>query len=180
MLLHTALRPEQVIASPNIIETKKVKQNKTEKFVSNEEENPEKANNETNNLPDKEFKALIIRMLTELEGKTDECSENFKKELETIKNNQSELRNTITKMKNTLQGINSRLSDWTPQVALVVKNPTTNTGDVREPGSISGSGRSSGEENGNPLQYCCLENPIDRGTWQATVHGVAESQTCLE
>ena len=63
MLLHTALRPEQVIASPNIIETKKVKQNKTEKFVSNEEENPEKANNETNNLPDKEFKALIIRML---------------------------------------------------------------------------------------------------------------------
>lgn len=48
VLLHTALRPEQVIASPNIIETKKVKQNKTEKLVSNEEENPEKANNETN------------------------------------------------------------------------------------------------------------------------------------
>lgn len=82
MLLHTALRPEQVIASPNIIETKKVKQNKTEKFVSNEEENPEKANNETNNLPDKEFKALIIRMLTEFEKGIGEHTENFNKELE--------------------------------------------------------------------------------------------------
>ena len=42
-----------------------------------------------------------------------------------------------------------------------------------------GSGRSSGEGNGNPLQYSCLENPMDRGTWQATVHGVAKSQTRL-
>ena len=42
-----------------------------------------------------------------------------------------------------------------------------------DPGSISGSRRSPGEENGNPLQYSCLENPMDRGTWQATVHGVA-------
>ena len=44
----------------------------------------------------------------------------------------------------------------------------------RDPGSISGSGRSPGEENGYPLQYSCLENSMDRGDWQATVHGVAE------
>ena len=48
---------------------------------------------------------------------------------------------------------------------------------VGDPGSIPGSGRSPGEGNGNPLQYYCLENPIDRGAWQATVHGVAESDT---
>ena len=51
-----------------------------------------------------------------------------------------------------------------------------NVGDL---GSIPGSGRSPGEGNGNPLQYSCLENPIDRGSWQATVHGVAKSQTQL-
>ena len=48
-----------------------------------------------------------------------------------------------------------------------------------DPGSIPGSGRSSGEGNGNPLQYSCLENPLERGAWQATVHGVAKSQTQL-
>ena len=48
-----------------------------------------------------------------------------------------------------------------------------------EPGSIPGLGRSSGEGNGNPLQYSCLENPMDRGSWQATVHGVAKSQAQL-
>ena len=46
-------------------------------------------------------------------------------------------------------------------------------------GSILGSGRSPGEENGNPLQYSCLENPMDGGPWWATVHGVAKSQTRL-
>ena len=51
-----------------------------------------------------------------------------------------------------------------------------NTGD---PGSVPGLERSSGEGNGNPLQYSCLENPMDGGAWQATVHGVAESQTRL-
>ena len=51
--------------------------------------------------------------------------------------------------------------------------------DAGDPGSIPGSGRSSGEENGNPLQYSCLENPMDKGAWQATVHGVAKSQTRL-
>ena len=52
----------------------------------------------------------------------------------------------------------------------VVKESAYN---ARDPGSIPGSGRSPGEGNGNPLQYSCLENPMDRGTWQATVHGVA-------
>ena len=51
----------------------------------------------------------------------------------------------------------------------VVKNPSANAGDV---GSISGSGKSPGEGNGNPLQYSYLGNPMDRGAWQATVHGV--------
>ena len=46
-------------------------------------------------------------------------------------------------------------------------------------GLIPGSGRSPGEGNGNPLQYSCLENPMDRGAWWATVHGVAKSQTRL-
>ena len=54
------------------------------------------------------------------------------------------------------------------QVVLVVKNPPANTGDIRDAGSIPGSGRSPGEGNGNPLQYSCLENPMDRGAWQAT------------
>ena len=48
-----------------------------------------------------------------------------------------------------------------------------------DPGSIPGLGRSPGERNGNPLQYSCLENPMEGGTWQATVHGVPKSQTRL-
>ena len=51
---------------------------------------------------------------------------------------------------------------------------------VGAPGSIPGLGRSPGEGNGNPLQYSCLENPMDRGAWWATVHGVAKSQTGLK
>ena len=62
-------------------------------------------------------------------------------------------------------------------VALVVKNLPANAGDIRDMGSIPGSGRSPGEGNGNPLQYSCLRNPMDRRTWQATVHGVAKNQT---
>ena len=53
----------------------------------------------------------------------------------------------------------------------VVKNPPANAGDV---GSVPGLGRSPGGGNGNPLQYSCLGNPLDRGAWWATVHGVAE------
>ena len=51
--------------------------------------------------------------------------------------------------------------------------------DTRDAGSILGSGRSPEGGNGNPLQYSCLENPMDRGIWQAIVHGVAKSQTRL-
>ena len=58
-------------------------------------------------------------------------------------------------------------------VVLVVKNPLANAGDVRDTGLIPGSGRSLGEGNGKPLQYSGLENPMDRGAWWATVHGVA-------
>ena len=60
-------------------------------------------------------------------------------------------------------------------VVLVVKNPFANAGDIRDWDSIPGSGRSPGRDRGNPLQYSCLENPMDRGAWQATVHGVAKS-----
>ena len=65
------------------------------------------------------------------------------------------------------------------QEPLVVKNPLANAGDIRDTGLIPGSGRSSGGGHGNPLQYSCLENPMDRGGWWATVHGVAKSQTQL-
>ena len=61
------------------------------------------------------------------------------------------------------------------QVVLVVKNPLANIGDARETGSIPGSRRSAEVGIGNPLQYSCLENHMDRGAWWATVHGVAES-----
>ena len=57
-----------------------------------------------------------------------------------------------------------------------VKASACNAGDL---GSISGLGRSPAEGNGNPLQYSCLENPMDKGAWWATVHGVAKSQTVI-
>ena len=60
-------------------------------------------------------------------------------------------------------------------VALVEKNPPAYAGDVRDMGSIPGCGRSPGRGHGNPLQYSCLENPIDRGAGWTTVHGVAKS-----
>ena len=61
---------------------------------------------------------------------------------------------------------------WASQVALVVKNPPANSGNTRHSGSIPGLGRSPGGGQGNSLQYSCLENSMDRGVWQATVHGV--------
>ena len=61
-------------------------------------------------------------------------------------------------------------------VGSVVKHLPPNAGDA---GSIPGSGRSPGKGNGNPLQYSCLENPMDRGAWGAIVRGVAKSQTRL-
>ena len=65
---------------------------------------------------------------------------------------------------------------WAPQVALMVKNLPAKTGDA---GSIPGSGTSPGGGHGNPLQYSCLENPVDRGAWSATVHRVSKSRTRL-
>ena len=65
------------------------------------------------------------------------------------------------------------------QVALVVKNPPANVGDARNTSSIPGSGRSPGGWNGSPLQHSYLENSMDRGGWQAMVHGVTQSQTRL-
>ena len=61
------------------------------------------------------------------------------------------------------------------QVVLMVKNPPASAGDIEDMGLISGLGRSPGGGHGNTLQYSCLENPMDRGAWQA--HGVAESDT---
>ena len=63
------------------------------------------------------------------------------------------------------------------QVALVVKNLPANAGDLRDVSSIPVSGRSPGGGHGNPLQYSCLENPMDRGAWWASVHRVEMSQT---
>ena len=62
-----------------------------------------------------------------------------------------------------------------PRLALWVKNPPANARDAGDTGLIPGSGRSSGGGNGNPLQYSRLENPVDRGTWWATVDRVAKS-----
>ena len=78
-------------------------------------------------------------------------------------------------------GRDSKLSSCEPrvssleqaaQVVLVVKYPPTNAGDPRDVGSIPGLARSPGEGHGTPLQYSCLENPMDRGAWWATVHGL--------
>ena len=68
----------------------------------------------------------------------------------------------------------------TTQGALVIRNLPASAVDIRDTGSIPGLGRSLGEGNGNPLQHSCLENPMDRGAWRATVHGVAKSQMKLK
>ena len=64
-------------------------------------------------------------------------------------------------------------------VALVVKSPSANIGNVRDVGLIPGSGRSPGGGHGKPLQYSCLANPMDRGAWQAAAHRVTQSRTRL-
>ena len=71
----------------------------------------------------------------------------------------------------TLQGVS--------QVVLVVKTMPATAGDMRDEGSIPGWERFPGGGNGNSLRYSCLENPMNRGAWQATVHGVAKSRTQL-
>ena len=60
------------------------------------------------------------------------------------------------------------------------KEAVCNAGDIRDMGLIPGLGRSPGEGNGNPLQYSCLENPVDGGAWQATVHRVTQRRTRLK
>ena len=75
---------------------------------------------------------------------------------------------------NKLREVNGNIPIWGFPGGSDGKESACNAGD---PGSIPGLRRSSGEGNGNPLQYSCLENPMDRGAWWATVHGVAKSQT---
>ena len=71
--------------------------------------------------------------------------------------------------------LNWTRSNWASQVALVVKNLPVNAGDKRDAGSTPGLGKSPGGGNGNPLQYSCPENSMDRGAWRVTVHGVTKS-----
>ena len=75
---------------------------------------------------------------------------------------------------------NSYHYDWASQVVLLVKNLPANLGDIRDMGLIPVSERSPEGGHSNPLQYFCLENPMDRGAWWATVHRVAKSQTWLK
>ena len=65
-------------------------------------------------------------------------------------------------------------------MVLVIKNPPATAGDARDTGSIPGSGRSPGGGHGNPVKYSCLENPIDKGVWWVTVHGITKSRTQLK
>ena len=65
-------------------------------------------------------------------------------------------------------------------MVLVIKNLAANVGDARDAGLIPGLRRSPGAGHGNPFQYSCLENPMDRGAWQAAVHRVTKSQTQLK
>ena len=65
--------------------------------------------------------------------------------------------------------------EWFPG-GTAVKNPPANAGDARDLGSVPGLGRSPGDRNGKPHQYSCLGNPMDRGAWRATVHGVSKSR----
>ena len=69
---------------------------------------------------------------------------------------------------------------FSSQVVLVVKNASASAGDVRDMGSIPGSGRSPGEGNGNPFHHSCLENLMSRGALRALVHGAAKSWTLLK
>ena len=69
---------------------------------------------------------------------------------------------------------------WAPRVARVVKNLPDNAGDLSDAGSIRGWGGSPGGGHGNPLQYSCLENPVDKGACRATVHGVTKNGTRLK
>ena len=81
------------------------------------------------------------------------------------------IRTFVSKVMYLLFNMLSRFVMGFPRGSVGKKNPPAKVGD---PGLIPGSGRSPGEGNGNPLQYSCLENPMDRGAWWATVHGVTK------
>ena len=81
-----------------------------------------------------------------------------------------------TKVKET----KSKINKWASQVALLVKNLPANAEDIKDEGSIPGLGRYPGEGHGNPLQYSCLENSMNRGAWWAIIHRVANNQTRLK
>ena len=72
------------------------------------------------------------------------------------------------------------IHSWVSQVALVVKNLIANAGDIRDVGSIPGLERSPGEGHGSPLQYSCLEDPVDRGAWQAKVPSIVQCWAWLK
>ena len=72
------------------------------------------------------------------------------------------------------------LTHVSARVALVVKDPPANAGDKRDAGPVPGLERTPGGGHGNPLQYSCLEKPMDRGAWQTAVHGVTQSRTRLK
>ena len=82
---------------------------------------------------------------------------------------------TVIKTVNIYPSYLLHANQWASQVVLVVENLPANAGDIRDSGLIPGSGSSSGGGHGNPLQYYCLENLLDRGACWATVHMVAES-----
>ena len=87
---------------------------------------------------------------------------------------------TMSEVKISLHWLNSKLNivfEDTDPGGLVAKNPPGNAGEAGDAGFIPGWGRSPGRGNSNPLQYCFLENPMDRGAWQATGQGVAKSRT---
>ena len=74
----------------------------------------------------------------------------------------------------------SQSNNQASKMALVVKNPPANGGDIRDVGLIPGWGKSPGGGNSHPLQDSCLENPMDRGAWQTTVQRLAKSHTRLK
>ena len=92
---------------------------------------------------------------------------------------QQESEQTVQSTKRGEALVSSYTSDPGFPGSLVGKNPPARAGNVRDAGSISGLGRSSEGGHGNPLQYSCLENPMDIGAWRATVHGVTKSRTQL-
>ena len=76
-------------------------------------------------------------------------------------------------------GFDLKYNVWASQVELVIKNLPANARDTKDTGSTPELGRSPGVRNGNPFQYSCLENSMDRGVWWAIVHGATKSQTQL-